>query len=98
MLAPIHCGKRRLSTIPPLTAHLYVKPTMRNLWQFLVWWLLVWQLPVWWLLVWHLLVGGFYSLAMPIDGFEFGGGWFHVLLKADCAASVLPWRAQQQRA
>ena len=38
----------------PLTTHLYVKPTMTNLWK-----LLVQQLSVWWLPVWCFLFGIF---------------------------------------
>ena len=84
----------------PLTAYLYVNPTMTNLWRLLVWWLLVWWLlvwkfPVWHLPVWHLPDKWVFSLAMPIDGFGFGGGWFHGFATACCSARV--WRQQDLR-
>ena len=71
----------------PVTAHLYVKPTMTNLRQ-----LPVWRHLVWWLLVLRFLVRRlpdrwFFSLAVLVDDFGFGGGWFRGFATAGCAAS-----------
>ena len=67
--------------------HVNVNPTMPNLWRLLDPLLLVWQLLVKWLPVWHLPEWWVLSLAMSIDGFGFGGGWFHDFSATGCAAS-----------
>ncbi len=59
----------------PLTAHLYVNPTMKNLWQLLVWMLLIWRLLVWQLLDWQLPVWCLLCFAVTVDCFRFCVGW-----------------------
>ena len=70
----------------PLTAHIYVKTTLANLW-WLVQRLLVWRLLVPGLLVQHLPVWWLLGLAVLVDGFGFSGGWFSGFVAAGLPVS-----------
>ena len=82
LFVPIHFGSSEISSIPPtpcppLCQDNHGKPLQLLVWRHLVSQLLVWWLPDQWL----------FSLAVPVDGFRSGGGWFHGFYAAGCAAS-----------
>ncbi len=87
LLVPINYGSSGISIIPPthrppLCQANHCKPLAASGWLLLFRRLLVPRLPGPWLPEWWL-----FSLAVPVDGFGFGGGWFRGFSAAGYATS-----------